>query len=182
VKSFPAPVPPLQNYPHHLNPLQISDSKGNNRCNAECPSDGARPATPYVPVENSEEASKMKKQLRIVFSTLGTFALAAVALALPATTNHGARQQNSPHSQEAAQTQSVSGKIAAVETNSFTLTVGSGTSKMSAQMRQEAPKTMTFSIDKNTTVDGKLRVGANADVAYREDSGKNIAVSVRVAP
>ena len=31
---------------------------------------------------------------------------------------------------------------------------------------------MTFQIDKNTTVDGKLKVGANADVTYREDSGK----------
>jgi hypothetical protein len=40
---------------------------------------------------------------------------------------------------------------------------------------------MTFMIDKNTTVDGKLKVGANADVTYREEGGNNIAVSVRVS-
>jgi len=39
---------------------------------------------------------------------------------------------------------------------------------------------MKFVMDKNTTVDGKLQVGANADVTYREDSGKNLAISVRV--
>jgi len=41
---------------------------------------------------------------------------------------------------------------------------------------------MKFVMDKNTTVDGKLQVGANADVTYREDSGKNLAISVHVAP
>jgi hypothetical protein len=124
----------------------------------------------------------MKKPLRIIFSALGTFALAVVALALPATANHGAKQQNATHEQEAAQTQSVSGKIAAVKSNSFILTVASGTSNVSTQMQQESPKTMTFFVDKNTTVDGKLQVGANADVTYREDNGKNIAISVRVTP
>jgi Cu/Ag efflux protein CusF len=48
-------------------------------------------------------------------------------------------------------------------------------------MGQTSPKTMTFMIDKNTTVDGKLKVGANADVTYREEGGNNIAVSVRVS-
>jgi hypothetical protein len=40
---------------------------------------------------------------------------------------------------------------------------------------------MTFQIDKNTTVDGKLKVGANADVTYRQDGGSNIAISVHVS-
>jgi hypothetical protein len=40
---------------------------------------------------------------------------------------------------------------------------------------------MTFQIDKNTTVDGKLKVGANADVTYREESGNLVAISVRVS-
>jgi len=38
---------------------------------------------------------------------------------------------------------------------------------------------MTFQIDKNTTVDGKLQVGAKAYVTYREESGKWVAISVR---
>ena len=33
----------------------------------------------------------------------------------------------------------------------------------------------------NTTVDGTLKVGANADVTYREDAGKYVAISVRVS-
>jgi hypothetical protein len=40
---------------------------------------------------------------------------------------------------------------------------------------------MTFQIDKNTTVDGKLQVGANADVTYREEEGKFVAINVRVS-
>ena len=40
---------------------------------------------------------------------------------------------------------------------------------------------MIFLINQNTTVDGKLKVGANADVTYREDNGNNVAISVRVA-
>ncbi|OLB21945.1 MAG: hypothetical protein AUH16_01050 [Acidobacteria bacterium 13_2_20CM_57_7] len=43
-------------------------------------------------------------------------------------------------------------------------------------------KTMTFLIDKNTTIDGSLKVGANADVTYRQEKGSNVAISVRVTP
>jgi hypothetical protein len=41
---------------------------------------------------------------------------------------------------------------------------------------------MSFAIDKNTTIDGKLKVGSSADVTYRQDNGANIAVSVHVTP
>ena len=41
---------------------------------------------------------------------------------------------------------------------------------------------MAFTIDKNTTVDGKLKVGSSADVTYRQDNGTNIAISVHVTP
>jgi hypothetical protein len=41
---------------------------------------------------------------------------------------------------------------------------------------------MTFLIDKNTTVEGNLKVNANADVTYREESGSNVAISVRITP
>ena len=50
-------------------------------------------------------------------------------------------------------------------------------------MQQEpgTPKTMTFLLDKNTTIEGSLRVGANADVTYRQEKGSNVAISVHVA-
>ena len=124
----------------------------------------------------------MKKGTRIAFSALVGFivvTLVAAVWPLPATTTHSA-QQSATNGQAPAQTQSVSGKIASVEKDSFTLTVGSTISNPSQQLQQTAPKTMKFVIDKNTTVDGKLQVGANADVTYREDSGKNLAISVRV--
>jgi hypothetical protein len=41
---------------------------------------------------------------------------------------------------------------------------------------------MSFTIDQNTTIEGKMKVGANADVTYRQDNGANIAISVRVTP
>jgi hypothetical protein len=39
---------------------------------------------------------------------------------------------------------------------------------------------MDFVTDKNTTIEGSLRVGAGADVTYRQEKGANRAISVRV--
>ena len=121
----------------------------------------------------------MKKELRIAYSALGSVVLAAATFAVPASANRAANQVAAQEQQ--AETQSVSGKIASVEKSSFTLTVGSAVSDPGHQMTQTSPKTMTFRIDKNTTVDGKLQVGANADVTYRQNGGNNIAISVRVS-
>ena len=82
--------------------------------------------------------------------------------------------------QDAPQAQSVSGMIASVGRNSFTLNVGPSAAAHGQQMQQTSPKSMIFLINQNTTVDGKLKVGANADVTYREDNGNNVAISVRV--
>ena len=120
----------------------------------------------------------MKKEIKIVSSALSSLALAAATFAVPATTN--AAKQSSGQTQQ-IQTQSVSGKIASVDKSSFTLNVGSSATTPGNQMQQTSPKTMTFMVDKNTTVDGKLKVGSNADVTYREEGGNNIAVSVRVS-
>jgi Cu/Ag efflux protein CusF len=49
-------------------------------------------------------------------------------------------------------------------------------------MKPSAATTMSFTIDKNTTVEGKLKVGSNADVTYRQDNGANVAISVHVTP
>jgi hypothetical protein len=54
-------------------------------------------------------------------------------------------------------------------------------SKLGQQVQETSQKSMTFQIDKNTTVDGKMQVGANADVTYREDGGKFTAISVHIS-
>lgn len=122
----------------------------------------------------------MKKEVRIGVSTLASLVLAAAIWALPA----GNVAKSTANTQAGAQTQSVSGKIASVEKTSFTLTVAADRmSSQSQEPKQESSaKTMAFQVDKNTTIDGKLQVGANADVTYGEEGGSNIAISVRVTP
>jgi hypothetical protein len=117
----------------------------------------------------------MKNVLRFGFSSLAGLVLIGGALALPPAQSSGSQEP----SQSTAQTQSVSGKIASVDRNSFTLTVGSAVEQSSAS---QSARTMSFTIDKNTTVEGTLKVGSNADVTYRSDSGANIAISVHVTP
>ena len=118
----------------------------------------------------------MKQGWRFGMSSLAGLVLIGGALALPKANTH----RGSSTEQAAPQTQSISGKITSVEKNSFTLTVGSAT----AQVAQEGAtaRSMTFAIDKNTTVEGALKVGSSADVTYRTDNGANIAISVHVTP
>jgi len=114
---------------------------------------------------------------RICVSVLASLVLAATLCAIPPA-DHA---QPAASRQESAQTQSVSGKIASVGKTSFTLTVASTRMlDQSTPSQEPAAKSMTFMIDKNTTIDGKLKVGANADVTYRQEGGNNIAISVRV--
>ena len=119
----------------------------------------------------------MKNAWRFGFSTLAGMVLAVGALALPPANPH----QTQEGQQAAPQTQSVSGKIASVDQNSFTLTVASKSS-VSQDQQPGASSTLSFTIDKNTTVDGKLKVGSSAEVTYRQDNGTNIAISVHVTP
>jgi hypothetical protein len=119
----------------------------------------------------------MKNAWRFGFSTLAGMVLVAGALALPPANTH----QSQEGQQAAPQAQSVSGKIASVDQNSFTLTVASKSS-VSQDPQPSASSTMSFTIDKNTTVDGKLKVGSSADVTYRQDNGANVAISVHVTP
>lgn len=122
----------------------------------------------------------MKNVWRFGLSSLAGLVLVGGALALPPAQS----AQSQEPSQSAAQTQSVSGKIASVDRNSFTLTVGSGIEQSAQDPNASAKsgRTMTFQIDKNTTVEGTLKVGSNADVTYRADNGSNVAISVHVTP
>lgn len=127
----------------------------------------------------------MKISRRIVFSTLASLMLVTAVWALPPATTHDNTRLDGTNQQPSAQPQSVSGKIASVAKDSFTLTVASSlttTPGLQLQQQPSVPKTMTFLIDKNTTVEGNLKVNASADVTYREDNGNNVAISVRVTP
>ena len=121
----------------------------------------------------------MKIEARIVCSAVASLFLAVAVWALPRA--HSTTPTNPANQQAAPQTQSVTGKIASVAKNSFTLTISSSASGQGQQLQQQTgPKTMNFLTDKNTTIEGKLQVGATADVTYRDDNGSNIAISVRV--
>ena len=120
----------------------------------------------------------MKKELKIIWAAMASLILVAVVCALPPTLPNSAA---TTHEQTAAQ--SISGKIAEVQKTSFTLTIGPShtMSNKGNQLQESSQRSMTFQIDKNTTVDGKLQVGANADVTYREEEGKFVAINVRVS-
>ena len=127
----------------------------------------------------------MKKKLGIVVTCLASFALAAALWVFAPASSNAAAATTAQTAQTPAAAQSVSGKIASIEKNSFTLTVGSepksNVSENTAAQAGQSAKTMNFQIDSNTTLDGKLKVGANADVTYRQEGGNNIAISVRVS-
>jgi hypothetical protein len=116
---------------------------------------------------------------RIVFAAVASLALIAALWAMPPALANS--QAATIGQQPPAAPLSVSGKITAVAKDSFTLALAGQTGQ---QLVQEAarPKSMTFQLDKNTTIEGKLQVNANAEVTYREESGRNIAISVHVAP
>jgi hypothetical protein len=139
---------------------------------------GVRSALFGAPAETLQEAVDMKKELKLILSAMASLILVAVVCSMPRTLAN----PTATHEQTAAE-QSVSGKIADVQKTSFTLSIGPShtISNIGQEMQGQTQKTMTFQIDKNTTVDGKLQVGANADVTYREDSGKLMAISVRVS-
>ena len=116
---------------------------------------------------------------KIRYATLSIFCavllLATCAVAAPATLSPA--DVNATIGRQDDNTRSVTGTIAAIGENSFTLSLATAISNEA----QDTPKAMTFVIDRNTTVDGKLRVGASADVTYRQDNGNYVAINVRVA-
>jgi hypothetical protein len=121
----------------------------------------------------------MKNIHRIGLSFITGSLITVGAWALPVTAPSSSRAEMPGQS---VQLQSASGQIANVSRNSFTLTTtGNATQGEAFAQVDNTSKTMLFVIDDNTTVDGKLTVGANADVVYREDNGNHMAVSVTVS-
>ena len=126
----------------------------------------------------------IKNAWQFVVSTLASLTLAAAVWASPPAAISHSPHLSATDEQASAQPQSVSGKIAAVAKDSFTLNLAPSHTATGQQFQQEpsGPKTMTFLIDKNTAVEGNLKVNASADVTYREESGSNVAIIVRVTP
>jgi len=121
----------------------------------------------------------MKRMGRIGISIISGALLTMGTWALPATMPSDTTQQGA--AKGSVQLQSVSGTISAVQRNSFMLVTSAGTPGEHFQQVSRDNKTMMFITDDNTAVDGTLRVGANADVVYRNDAGNNMAVSVTVS-
>ena len=124
----------------------------------------------------------MKSMGRIGISIMSGALLAVGTWAFPATAPTAPRataNQDAPKG--SVQLQTVSGTISTVQHNSFTLVTSAGTPGEHLQQVSSENKTMMFIIDENTVVDGKLKVGANADVIYRLDNGNDMAVSVTIS-
>ena len=120
----------------------------------------------------------MNHKVRLVVAAAFSLLLIAAVSGIPPVVH-----VTSGFPQAAAQTMSASGTISAVDKESFTITLPPMQKGGSVSVsQQDAPKSMTFTVDKNTTIEGKLLVGANADVTYRDDNGNHVAIGVRVTP
>lgn len=84
--------------------------------------------------------------------------------------------------EQTAQLESTSGRIASVQGNTFTLEPQKSQTSGREPAQQDGQTAVTFTIDQSTKVEGKIEVGANADVTFRQQAGNNIAVSIRVTP
>ena len=73
--------------------------------------------------------------------------------------------------------QAASGRIRSIQGNTFTL---EATAPGPRSTEAPSHKILNLIIDQETKVQGKIAVGAIADVTYRLENGNNIAVSVHV--
>jgi hypothetical protein len=93
--------------------------------------------------------------------------------ALPATRAHQVAIHAVAQTQDQAKQSFVTGKITAVNGSDFTVEV---------QKQDGATDPVTFTTDNNSKVDGKLAVGAMADITYRTAKDKNIVVTASITP
>ena len=102
----------------------------------------------------------------LMFASLAGFMLAISAQARPP------QQQKTQSEQQAAQVQSVTGKVTQVETGgkAFSMDVNQGSDK----------HPMRFVVDKSTTVQGHVAAGTTASVDFQPDSsGQLVALTVK---
>lgn len=114
-----------------------------------------------------------------LFYRISSLAILGAALSLSV----GNYSPKSPHASLYGQTvkvQSASGRITSVEGNTFTLKTAASRNSAAKSDGRGDQTVLTFAVDQDTDVDGKIAVGAEANVTYRQEDGNNIAVSVRV--
>jgi hypothetical protein len=76
--------------------------------------------------------------------------------------------------------QSASGTITAMQDDTFTIEIQHGKPPGQGFRQDNRASAMTFLVNSSTKIEGKLDVGANADVLYRQRDGNDVAVTVRV--
>jgi hypothetical protein len=131
------------------------------------------PVEPYLHAHAFQEVPYMNRIPTIGLSLLLGSLLAGAALSTPGA---NAKQDREARDQ-AVGLESLSGRITSINGNTFTV---ESERRQTQNARTDPTSAMTFMLDQNTTVDGKLEIGANANVTFREENGNNIAVSVRV--
>jgi hypothetical protein len=122
----------------------------------------------------------MKKVILTGSSSFIGFVLLSAAWAAPIFTESLNIGYRSVGDQTVPDSQAISGKITSLEKDSFTLMESSERASKLGQLKEQgySVRVMSFKIDEHTTVRGRLRVGAKAEVIYRADNGTNIAISV----
>ena len=107
-------------------------------------------------------------RLKIVLS-LVTFFMAAFTVAVWTEPKLSARE---PEVESSSTPEVISGKIASI---------GDATFRVDVMVRGRT-EALDFFVDDATTIQGRLRVGAQTTVQFREDAGDLIATHIRVQP
>jgi len=107
----------------------------------------------------------MRLRTALSLTTLFLLLFTVAAWSLPLSSEFPATASNGT-----PDTQSLVGKITAIGDAEFSVT------------KNEKTKPVRFLVDGNTTVEGRLVVGAQASVEYRSEDGNNIAMRVVVKP
>src|SRR5215469_5405104 len=81
---------------------------------------------------------------------------------------------------QATQVESALGRITSVQGNTFTLDVSKQPKSANGGSTAKSNNVLTLTLDQDTDVHGKIVIGADANVTYREEDGNNIAISVRI--
>ena len=124
----------------------------------------------------------MNRIKKISLTLFSATLLTGAMLALPSHAAPAANVQAPSGGAPTQQEMQASGKITSVSGKTFTLAASQKSSSATQQFQsQDGAQPMTFVIDDQTTVSGKLAVGANAEVTYRTQGVQNVALSVRVS-
>jgi hypothetical protein len=127
-------------------------------------------AAPYADLSRNlipEEAMKVKALISAAVLSLPLCTIATWVVPLMPGGFSVAQAQDLPKPPE---TKVTDGKVTGVGKETFSIEV----------QEDKTPKTIQFVVDQNTKIDGKIMVGLTAQVEYKVDGEKNIALHVIV--